>query len=53
MLVVSQRQMSQFQKDIVFTEQAKCLYLRQLSNFSELRYVPLKYDKCQKFDIIS
>ncbi len=29
----------------------KCLYLQQLSNFLELRYVSLRYDKHKKFDI--
>jgi hypothetical protein len=52
MLVVSQRHASKLQKEVSFMTEEKSLYLLQLSNFLELRYVSLRCDKHQKFHLL-
>jgi hypothetical protein len=47
---ISQQRMSQLPKDVTFTTEEKCLYLLQLSNFLELRFMSLRCDKNKKFD---
>jgi hypothetical protein len=52
MLVVSQRLVSQDQKDVLFTKAENIFYLLQLSIFLELKYVLLRYDNCQNFHFL-
>ncbi len=51
MLVVSQRHVSQLQKDVSFTTEQNVFYLLQLSNFLEPRHGSLRCDKHQKFHL--